>query len=85
MLYWFFPSTFFQIYLQLLAKYVLTKILIIFPLSGSGHPDKYLYEIGHRSQILWSFILKFLAKRTVMFFVEEKVKLSIKYLVTNLD
>ena len=52
--------------------------LIIFPLSGSDHPDKYLYEIGRRSKILWLFILKFLAKWTVTFFVEEKtVKLSI--------
>ena len=27
--------------------------LIILPLSGSGLPEKYLYEIGGLSQILW--------------------------------
>ena len=49
---------------------------IIFPLSSFGHPDKYLYDIGCRSQILRSFILKF---------VDDKiVKLNIKNLVTNL-
>ena len=59
---------------------------IIFTLSGSSHSDKYLYEIGHRYQILSSFILKLLGKRTVTFFVEEKrFKLSIKKLVKNLD
>ena len=29
------------------------KSLIIFPFSGSGHPDMYLYETDHCSQILW--------------------------------
>ena len=28
------------------------KDLIISPLSESSHPDKYIYEIGRRSQIL---------------------------------
>ena len=48
------------------------KDIIISPLSESSHPDKYIYEIGRRSQILWSFNLKFLAKWTVTFFVQEK-------------
>ena len=28
----------------------------IIPLIGSGPPDKYSYEIGRRSQIIWPFI-----------------------------
>ena len=61
-------------------------MVIISPFSGPDHPDKYLHEIGRRSQILWSFILKFLVERTATFLAEEKwVKLIIKVLITNLD
>ena len=47
-------------------------VLIIFPLSDSGHHDKYLYEMGRRSKIPWFFILRFLARRTATLFDKEK-------------
>ena len=33
-------------------RLTLHHIVNYFPLSGSDHPDKYLCEIGHRSQML---------------------------------
>ena len=45
---------------------------MISPLSGSSHPDKYLYEIGSCSQILWLFISEILGKANSHIFCWKK-------------